>query len=775
MFFKALQRLMKIFVRSGLILSLSFFLGCGNYLGGKSKNDDVQKVNGKQVECLKEFSDNVALFVENELPEQKVNDTFTCMLKAIDLFQKKTIGSGGDSYKTKELKEFFEVYFIKDVNISQTLADEMMKFKKALVGGEDTLLTKAEIKKLTAILSVLQTEAIELQKNMPLILFKKKTATLQEIEQAEKIVLEIVKKILSRIELSESEYSFKDMKNLLTEAVNYYRQKRGQEAFQLAEKWLPLIESIRQLIIGENEVLYGKEEFQTVSINIIESYFLSHYFNYHIKQRKIDNPEDVTAIMHFAEKLLAVISGYHQMRSQNQFSFASIDQFVDILEKYNYLPNNISSAAIKELIKVLTARNFDPARRGDSRGLQAFERKHLQAFSNEIAAWMNFQFWLNSIFKNKEQNKILMSVTQNQMSEHFDKLNLKSYLQQRNHYDDIQMQLNETYFGSMKRLLLKEDPIVLTSQGKYVISKLKEPQWTWLNLSQLNTMMLLSRGLMIGYAKEHMPAYQDLRLRAQDLEIWYKEFEKIGYDLKAFDLRSKNPGVRSFYEANLFTSSANGDDVIDPDEAFDFLTLLVAGGMVNTNGVLAMKGLEKCRLKENDYFGNAWLNERCFFQVLRVNVDKVYDHLPNLKHYLNQMSDTQFNDYWRQFLYAIRVSPYDGERLETADIRTLVMVTHYIESLMYAFDFNRDQWLDQDELKAAAPRFYQVFATVAKTDRQFVLNEAFIYVVLSGKIPEFKSLKGSVENASSILKTRFSDKKASRQNLIQVFKLFKSL
>lgn len=752
------------------LLSVLIMSGCGNYLGGKDTSQDIQEVKSNELTCLKDFSDNIRLFLESELNDEKVNLTFSCIFKAVDLFQKKTIGSGGDSYKTKELKDFFEQYFFKDVNLSEELATELMKFKKAVVAGEDNILTKNEINKLVLILDVLKSEAIHLGRIMTILTFKKGNVSLTELDEAESIIKEIVQKLLNRTELSESEYSFQDAKNLISELINYYRLKKGAEKFESIQKWIPLFEAGRKLIIGENETLYGKEEFLVVSRNLIESYFLSQYFFYHIKSKKIDNPKDLNEIMIFVEKALDVVSKFHQMRSQNQFSFLTIDHVVDTLDSYNYLPNGISSAAIKEIIKVLTARNFDPSRLGDMRGLQAFERKHLQAFSNELSAWMNFQFWINSIFTDQ-----LSKVNKESLLSKLDQLDLKLFLQGRNHYDDIQMSLNETYFKEMKKIFSKSDPIILLDSGKYFFSRNKKLEWSWKSLSQLNVMMLVTRGLMNGYSSKRSVEFSELRLTASDLESWYKEFNKLGFDLKAFDQRSKFPGNRSFYEANLFTASSNGDDSIDPSEAFDFLTLLISGGMFNTNQLFKLAKKGNCELRETDFFSNFWIDENCFIRILSQNLELVYDHMPNFNYQLKKMSADEFKTYISDTLKAIRVSPHDGGRLETADLRTLTMVIHYVESLMYIYDVNRDQFLDQQELRHAAPRFHNVFKNIAKVDNSFVLKEAFINVVLTGKIPNFNTVEGSVKQVLNGYRLRNSDKKASRKNLIQVFKLFKSL
>jgi hypothetical protein len=282
-------------------------------------------------------------------------------------------------------------------------------------------------------------------------------------------------------------------------------------------------------------------------------------------------------------------------------------------------------------------------------------------------------------------------------------------------------------------------------------------------------MRALGRMLLLSYGSTHNPVVSQEVMNEAGLEQWYADFNKLGTEMKAFDPRSKNSGARSFKEANFFTSNGNGDSLMDYNETFDFVSLLVSGGMSSSEFVrqdILNRG--GCRLSGIDVFGYHLMEEACFKATLRRNFAVYFDNLPGMVREVSTMQDVQWTGFYGNLMAAARVSAPDGGQVETADLRTAVMMLHYTESLMSVYDVNHDGKLNIDELRAAAPRFLEFMKKVSPVDFNFIVEDFFLFLVYKGKKPSFgEYIYFQGEKAINSLAD------VGRDKILQVFKVLK--
>jgi hypothetical protein len=210
------------------------------------------------------------------------------------------------------------------------------------------------------------------------------------------------------------------------------------------------------------------------------------------------------------------------------------------------------------------------------------------------------------------------------------------------------------------------------------------------------------------------------------------------------------------------------------------VSLLVSGGLVSAESLRA--SLSPCAIAEKDVFGFPWLTESCFKDRLRRSLAASFGNLPGLVKEVQNMSAAQWDEFYENLMSASRTSPANGGRVETADIRTAVMILHYTESLMVVYDRDGNGVLDVDEVRLAAPRFRQFISTASPEAVQklshvwpsagnAVVDDFFLYLVFRGHKPEtpLTDYTGKFQGE----KLSGSLGQVSRAKILRVFKILK--
>ena len=144
-------------------------------------------------------------------------------------------------------------------------------------------------------------------------------------------------------------------------------------------------------------------------------------------------------------------------------------------------------------------------------------------------------------------------------------------------------------------------------------------------------------------------------------------------------------------------------------------------------------GIKKanCNLPEIDVFDNNWNNEICVYEDLRKNYKNYFNNLSYLVGYLDKLNqnEAEFRSFYDSLMHVARVDSTTVGRLETADLRTLSTLLHYMESLFAAYDVDRNRFLSASEIRATYPKF-KLFA------------EKFANQTASEKLQAFDSWKG---------------------------------
>lgn len=740
-----------------------WLVACSYFLDEKRQEPQTIEMSNAKFACLQSLPEEINKFIKGEVSDKNIRSGFKCAQDALTYFKDKTKGTYPEAYAMEDLRNFFGKYFLKKNNVTPEFAAELFKMKKVLLGGSEKSITKAEIQKLVELLEIVKEQAVATAPYVTILTTKKPNASWADVNMAAQQLHESLLVLLKGVDVVNSEYSFGDLKKFMDGLDDFIN---ANEPFYLTEKLgtnIPLLEAIKNVLVGDGARLENIHDWQVSLKTGIGIYKTGLRYRYFLRGQDIDSPGKVQVLMRMANDIFQLLEDSLPMQRQGSITFSSIDNLLDQLASKGLLPAGLTARGLKETYKKVVLRILDPQRRGDARGLLALDRTHLLVLKHELKLYSIEQNFIDGL-----PYDVTQSVSMEGIQAAAKTFSATAFIEQNLTADSLERDALESAWTEGLSLLLKDRPIFFDSMGRVmIVGASKSYRQTWSSLTKNNVMRGLTRLLLSGYGEKKSPQIAKEEMTQQGLELWYQDFNQLGTDLKAFDPRSGNAGERSFNEANFFTYNGNGDSVMDFNETFDFVSLLIAGGMTSAEN-LRQDALACAVLATKDIFGFPMLREPCFKSIMRKKFSSYFGNLPGMVMQVQEMTDAEWDGFYGNLISAARISPAKGGLIETADIRTAVMMLHYTESLMSVYDVDQSGKLNKDELKAAAPRFLDFMKRVAPVDANFMVKDFFLYLVYKGKKPTFwdytyfqgQKAFGSLEDAG-------------RDKILQVFKVLK--
>lgn len=761
----------------GRILSLMLVLAgatqlvaCGDFLKGQRKQSEVIELENQKLNQLQHLPENLRKLSLGEIKESEIHETFETLRHALEYFSRRTQGSVPDGYTVADIRSFFGTYFLKQNNVSPELAQEMMKFKKAIFGGSEKWITKKEIGQCVELLNILEEQTILLAPHFKVLLLKDKDkADWQKITAATDVLHQSLRKLLKNTELYKSDYSFEDAKNLVVGIANFISGEQLLASYQLAAQWGPLVVAIKNVLIGENARFAGIGDWNLALDNFIDLYevALKHY--YVVSSVSINDAQDLRQFSQFVGQIFRLFEKSYQMQKTAEIPFTAIDELVEKVVEARLLPKGLQVESIKKAYRIIVLRILEPQRNGDTRALLSLRKAHLQSLRREFNIWRLSQSFVDQIKWDSDDK-----VSRQGAADQYDLYDFDYVIRAGLERDLFEKEALRTAWKDFGLLLKSKNFVGFDEDGRLLITtkaqqKIVFERHSWKSLTKVNLIRSLSRILLIGYGDKGPAELSSGALSVGSLRKWYEEFNPIGQDLKIFDKRSPDPGQRSFLEANFFTFSGNGDERMDSYETFEFVSFLFGAGLGSSTQIQSAMGKGKCEISEIDEFGYPMMEETCFKNVMRANFAEFFINLPQLSAEVKAMTPAQWDEYYGALLTGTRVSPSAEKRIEVADLRTMVMVLHYVESLIQIYDRNGNQAFSYAEIETAFPRFASFLRKTNPGHDDTDLTDGFAYLLFYGAKPSTAQvlwLKG-MKMVGALPESR-------RAQIIKVFQVLKA-
>lgn len=745
------------------ILALIFLtgaLGCSEFLNGKKIDPEVIEFSDQRFVCLQTIPDQLEEFSLGIAEEQEIRQGFDCMAEALTYFNRKTYGSLPNAYTIEEMRRFFGKYFLKKNNVTAEFAAELMKIKRALLGGSIGHITKDEIVSLVELLRLMRDEAVELAPHVKVLLTQaeQKNTNWEQISSAIDQLRRSLKRLLEKTQIAKSDYSFDDVKNALSGLAEFIRGQEPFAPYQKYSRWVPMVESVKIVLMGRRAQFVGVHQWSGALDTLLDLYELALKYHYVIGDFEFDEKSKLRQGLQFLHQGLKLLENSHQMKNIGRIPVEDLDNLID--KALPQMTNLISTRALKKSYKVVLLKILDPVRLGDSRSLMGLERKHLLSLERELNIFRLHQSFIDSLSWTEHDG-----FSQSQLVKAYKDFNAKMIIEKGLTEDAFEQKALHNAWSDIGALLDSPNMLVFDVSGHLVISRSSATvKQNWTSLTKFNLMRALARMLMLGYADNVSGKMTAAGMSEAALVAWYDDFQELGLEIKAFDPRSANSGPRSFLEANFFTFSGNGDDLMNQSEAVEFVSTLFSAGLATSNKVAGHMKKAGCAVGDlKDVFGLPYYQQDCFQRQLQQHMSIYFANMPGMVHYVHSLNQAEWNQFFGFLLSASLVQGQKAGLIETANIRTMVTILHYIESVMVIYDRDRNSGLSVDEVYAAAPRFMSFFKKVNPGTYEFLIKEGFAHLVFFGNIP------GAGGVASFQLKKLWGIDDARRMEIARLF------
>lgn len=781
----------KIYKVLFIVLLAAFQFSCSEFLKGKPKKQDTIEVTKDSLSCLKDVTHKWKTFLKSETSDKEIEDVFSCLDSTLNEFQNRIEGrADAQSFTSEELFQIFDK-FIKDAQVSQDAAKDLLVLKTGILGGAPDKITKKEISDLRAYLLLVKAEAKALLPYAQLFKFSKAGTSQFSKKMLDEGFGQLnlsLKNLFKASKLNHSEYQFSDLQRLITNLKIVDQQQ--DDLLMLANK-------VKDLLIGQQSLL-GEGDYLAFIDNLTEVLRL---YSFHLQgyvKFSLQNPEELNDAIEYGQNWINLLENSIQFKRNKIVSVETLDPLIKEIADRGLIPISVKSETLLNFYKILIMRAFDSGVSGDLNSFLGLTKMHFANIKREISI-LKLQFQFISEAANPAQLKAIgkerISVAQLQDKLKEFKPNQLAWLAK---LDEPMRKSVLIAFEEFKTEMLGPRPVIY--RFKKMVIAVNQEIWdqNWQDLAQAAYVKILSRELLLGWGNAfNSKQIINASLSEAQLIQWYSEFKQFGIETKTFDKRSENSGAVSFKQANLLTYAADGDAKMNYLETVQFLNMLVAGGGQTLREIQEGAMKAKCGLSDNDSFGHPWLSETCVMTDLRMNFKYYFSNLSYLVAFTSKLDDRQFMDFYMAVMDVTRVdAKLKGQRLETADLRSMSILFHYIESLYARYDADNNFTFSAAEIRSAYPRFknfakqYAYDNAKPQIDKfngvlaqsiggygcfseEDLIRESFVFLVYNGKAPSQSDL-----NTLPCFRNKplidFSGE-VDRKQIINTFKILKSV
>ena len=775
------EKIVKVFFLAALVMGLS---SCDQFLSSKKEDKRILEVNAVELGCLKTLPERFHRILKSEMRESDPTEIASCFETSVRSFKQKTQGAQQNAYSYQELLRFFNHYFLQENQISDPLGLALMQLKKALFGGDDKLMTYQELDLLVSWVKSLEEPIRQMAPHFSVVLMQKNLAlserpTAVSVQESLSVFENNIVMILKKTQLWQSQYGFEQGYDLLEKMSTFTQAYLSPEQGQKIRKALPLLPLIKNILVKRGRYLTS-DEFDAAVRSFVRAYGVLVQHKYLKKTDDLMGTlGDVRTTSHLALEIARVLETSPAMVSYGEIELDEVKKLlVKALDPKNPLVSwKLEAEPTFDAFKIILAKIFDDQNQIPLASLTAIKPSHLHEVKREAMTVRIISDLMMNVF-NKISNVIV--TPENQEVTVADILSeyplLASGFQLQTELESYNLTQEEPFIREAilqfpnrlkKNYVLQYD----SSKSILIVGNHIPVKFTAASMAKVVSMNALSRLLLLGYASAGtMSPLAERTLKIEDMQQWYEDFKTFGVSIKAFDPRSENSGPRSFYEANFFTFSGNGDTLMNDDETYELVSFLFSAGLVGADLLRKDLVAEKCEIDQSvDIFGKPLIERKCLMRVWKEKANTLFANLPGMAQFIQSLSDSQFQEYFSSLEEgAINKHPTE---FDTSDLRSLVAVTHYIESIYTNFDLNHDQILQFTEIRQASPRFLSFVLKIVEKNAPAWLagpqlaQVAYEYLVVYGEKPTGASDLGPfwIQDKSAMT--------ASRMNLFRVFKI----
>lgn len=280
--------------------------------------------------CLSDVLPIMERFIEGTATPAEIDDSWRCFSQGLDLFYRKVKGREENSYSSEELTRFFEDYFFDDLRLSDELRIEIMRIKQILVGGGEASVTREELRGLLQFAEVARQASVDVLPYMKYISFNWAIdpkldikAQIQSFNKSSQAFQQFIETIGGQIDKNQVEYRLSNLTNLLEEIGKLYGS--SWSAVDKIRRFLPLIEDLKESLIGGQGSIIAADEWIKFSLMISRGYIQYLRYYYFIKDSPVELAEyDVLFLASAFDDLLSYLGDVVRNKPEGALTKAEI-------------------------------------------------------------------------------------------------------------------------------------------------------------------------------------------------------------------------------------------------------------------------------------------------------------------------------------------------------------------------------------------------------------------------------------------------------------------
>lgn len=656
--------------------------------------------------CLKNVGRDVRAWADTGSPS--IEGSVDCVVRGLDRFSDRVRADGAD-WTVEDIDSFLAKHF-KTSDNKPTIA-MALRVKQAWLGGEADRLTRAELARLRAMLVRVKPELGGLSQRLNLAILRAESGRRVDADIVAETISHLAAVFADEISHSKSErppMSFTDF------AAGLEQIGLGGEG---VNAWVPLAKSVKGVLAGGDSERVEGREWPQLFRAVGRAWGLTVRLRYTLKDSPDLFGQDLSvfeAAVHDSMDLAA--TAIQSQHSDSGITQARLKELIIRLGERDLLPKAVSVKTINDLWPAILGKLlYGVSRDGWSEKAQGFSSAQLAILRSAFDDWAQGQ---RSLLQALRQ-AVHANDTAPAFSKAFAALIGTPRFDTRGFTDELPDLLNRG------RMLVRD------TEGRLLIERPQQiPQPRRGDLDMMNLVRAVVARLISGYAHDGKEG-----LSAPEIQEIYLDARQLGRELGFIDVRNTTAGTRTFMEASLFTTVAQGAERANLHQLVEWF--MMAYGGIRSAGNLHLSLLDRCGLSQVDADGIRALDITCFRQHVLSHIHDIVPNLPGLLTWLDADA-TRLPQLLEALENAGRAAGMTNMPMDYSDTKSLLPILYYTENLFVTHDRNGNDRLDNDEIRAFYPIIRPFIADLIRGKvelSEFWLQAVFTWMIRYGEPP----------------------------------------
>lgn len=801
--------------RFGLLAVLLLpLVGCQHFFGNDRQRRDPLEITEQSLTCVRDLgTKSKAYFKGEDVDPVALAD---CAAAALQKFASNTRGASTQAWTRAELSAFFENYFknsetpnaedvqapaastpapaaansnspeqiaVRSLHAPQTsdrreskgevdavamavrrhTMVEVFRWKAALFGGSDQALTRDELGRVVHLLQSARPLLGELRGKGGILGF-------QQIEAQAGVIDSLNATLLALGELLATEFESSSRRGLSLGAMSRTKAMTLTELSEslnyagliprASESRLKVMASAKQVLLGGNAESIGgpgTDDWSELTRQAARGLGIALRYKYQVGELSGILTREISLIERIVDQIQDLARRVLR-RHDGLIANAKLSRLIQALGEDQLLPMNLKAESVSATLEPLFGKLLGGQSLASREALKAgLQEAHLEALDRIAEDWITGQRLHQSIYHGQGAGPGAGQGPELP-------LDLTTIRRRAS-------QMQGPVGAQLASLLGRGRPLVFDQEHRLLVQpEDRLPGLSSRDLAQLNTIRVLVNVVMRGYAAESSRAGLFPSLTEDEAQEVFQDLKLVGRDLGIVDVRSQASGHRTFMEANIFASVANGDAFIQHQEGVEWFSFVLSAGKLADR--LHEDLSPACSTGPIDVFGKLRLRVECFRSRAMPVLAQHVTHLPNISAMLRRAQPNSLRELERASR-ALGDSPLP---VESSELRAMLPILHYVESLFVRFDADRSGVLEGDEVWAAFP-LIRPFISKLAGGRQLgeTLERAvFSWLVYYGEPPD-TSTSGKTKLLLWVAGRQFVTERASPENIISILSSFQTV